>query len=116
MFAGNPEVNQVIGSYVTKAIVGTVVAGLMGLLLLPLKYVKREWIAIKGQMKATHAELENQRINCLSTLQTQGASQIELLRDSVKTLGDIRVELAEQTGFLRAGTKPSVTVVRRRKK
>jgi uncharacterized membrane-anchored protein YhcB (DUF1043 family) len=117
MFAGNPELNQAIGSYVVKAVVGLIVGGLMGVILWPLKYAKKEWTELKEQMKSTHAELESQRTNCLTTLQSQGNAQIELLKDSVRTLGDIRIELAEQTGFLRAAntTRSTVNVVRKRK-
>jgi len=73
-----------------KILMGLVVAGGIALILWPFK-----------KLAAIHTELIAQRENCLATLQNQGEKQVELLEKTIGILEDIRVELAEHTGFLR---------------
>jgi hypothetical protein len=89
-----------------KALVGLLVTGVGALILLPFRKVKKEWISLKDSIASTKAELIQQRTNCLTTLQSQGAEQITLLSKTVDALENVRYELAEQTGFLRAASLP----------
>lgn len=84
--------------------VGLLVTILGAVLVWPFKVVKREWNAAKETLAETKAELELQRTNCLSSLQRQGDAQIDLLTKTVSALGDIKVELASQTGYLQASS------------
>ncbi len=78
----------------------------------PFRKAKKEWQVLKTAIASTQAELELQRTNCLTTLQSQGEKQVELLGKVSNTLDGVRLDLAEQTGFLRAGATP----IRRRSK
>lgn len=77
----------------------------------PVRKAKQEWTALTTQLKEVHEELSTQRSNCLTTLQSQGAEQIVLLGKTVEVLGGVRIDLAEQTGFLEGAFQP----VRRRR-
>lgn len=68
----------------------------------PFRKAHKEWTSLKENIEATHKELVQQRTNCLVTLQSQGATQIELLGKTVAALDGVRLDLAEQTGYLRA--------------
>ena len=72
----------------------------------PFRKARKEWAELKKEQSDIHAELVQQRTNCLATLQTQGARQIELLGKTVDILSGVRLDLAEQTGFIRAGAMP----------
>lgn len=87
-----------------KAAIGLLVAGAGALLLWPFRYARKEWKSLKETMNSTHSELVLQRENCLNTLQTQGQVQVDLLEKTVAALGDIKVELASQTGYLQASS------------
>jgi hypothetical protein len=84
---------------------------LIGVLMWPINKVKDAWTGLTNNLEGLHTELKDvstelavQRNNCLTTLQDQGKSQIELLTKTVDTLGDVRLELAKQTGFLQASS------------
>lgn len=96
----NPVVTQILYKTVTAAVVGAI----MTIVLWPFRQVRKEWIAFKAEQASIHAELVQQRSNCLTTLQTQGVTQIELLGKTVAALDGLHVDLAEQTGYLRAMT------------
>ena len=70
----------------------------------PFRKMKKEWQGVKESLAAVHEELSVQRGNCLSTLQSQGAEQVALLGKTVSALDGVRIDLAEQTGCLRAMT------------
>ncbi len=106
------ELIPVLWPYVLKSLVGLVVAGAGAAMLYPFRKVKKEWASLKEAVTSTQAELVLQRTNCLGTLQEQGTEQIKLLSKATDTLDGIRLDLAEQTGFLRAGAVP----LRRRSK
>ena len=72
----------------------------------PIKRASKEWKALKEEQASIHTELVRQRENCLSTLQAQGATMIELQSKTVGILEGVRLDLAEQTGYLRAGFTP----------
>lgn len=91
-----------LGPTVLKWIMGIVLTGLLGVFMWPFRKAHTEWTALKKNIEATHNELVQQRTNCLSTLQTQGATQIDLLGKTVAALDGVRFDLAEQTGYLRA--------------
>ncbi len=83
-----------------KYAAGLAATGLLGVFMWPFRKAKSEWIALKKEQASIHAELVQQRTNCLTTLQTQGAEQITLLKTAVEVLGGVRLDLAEQTGYL----------------
>ena len=106
-----PLVTQVAPT-VVKWVIGLILTGLIGVFMYPFRRARAEWIALKKQGKNAlkeeqgkiHAELVTQRNNCLATLQSQGVTQIELLGKTVAALDGVRLDLAEQTGCLRAMT------------
>lgn len=98
----SPELWNQLGPVVTKSIVGLVISGLLGVIVWPFRKARKEWIILKTSLASTHAELIQQRTNCLTTLQSQGETQIALLGKTVAALDGVRLDLAEQTGYLRA--------------
>jgi hypothetical protein len=93
-----------IAPSIVKWIVGLALTGLLGVFLWPFKRMKAEWTEMKKDQVSIHTELVQQRENCLTTLQRQGETQIELLGKTVAALDGVRLDLAEQTGCLRALT------------
>jgi hypothetical protein len=106
----NPELWNQVRPLLLKAVEGLVITGLLGVAMWPARKVKKEWSELKKGIETANEELTQQRTNCLSTLQRQGETQIALLGKMASTLDGVRIDLAEQTGYLRA----SVTPVRRR--
>jgi hypothetical protein len=96
-------ITQVVPVFLKWAI-GLVLTGLLGAIMWPFRKVRKEWTALKEEQSKIHAELVQQRTNCLATLQSQGVQQIELLGKTVAALDGVRLDLAEQTGCLRAMT------------
>ncbi len=94
----NPELTQ----FIYKAAVSAAVGVTMAIALWPVRKARKEWIALKDKQDAIHAELVQQRTNCLTTLQSQGVTQIELLGKTVAALDGVRLDLREQTGYLKA--------------
>jgi len=99
-----PEFFNQIGPLALKGLVGLALTGLLGVFMWPFRRARKEWNTLREEQRKIHEELVLQRTNCLATLQTQGATQIELLGKSVEALGGVRLELADQTGYLRAIT------------
>lgn len=104
----SPEFWNQLGPVVTKTIVGLVISGLLGVIVWPLKKAKKEWVGLKDSIANAHSELVKQRTNCLGTLQAQGETQIALLSKTVAALDGVRLDLAEQTGYLRASAAQPV--------
>src|SRR6266481_3452240 len=100
------ELLPVVWPYFYKALVGLVITGIGMVIMWPIRKAKKEWVSLKDAITSTQAELVLQRTNCLHTLQEQGEKQIELLGKAADTLDGVRLDLAEQTGFLRAGSTP----------
>ena len=98
-----------------KAAIGLLVTGLGTLMLFPIRKARAEWVSLKESTAAIQKELETQRINCLSILQTQGDRQIELLEKVAGTLGDISISQSRMTGFCEANAL-SAACVRPRKR
>ena len=96
----SPELTQFMYKVAASAVVGVI----MGIVLWPFRKARKEWTALKTEQASIRAELVQQRTNCLATLQTQGVTQIELLGKTVAALDGVRLDLAEQTGYLRAMT------------
>ena len=101
-----PELLNQVGPLVIKTVIGLVITGLLGVIMWPIKRASKEWKALKEEQASIHTELVRQRENCLSTLQAQGATMIELQSKTVGILEGVRLDLAEQTGYLRAGFTP----------
>lgn len=109
------EVLPVLWPYILKSLVGIAITGIGALMLYPVRYVKREWKSIKDAIASTHAELITQRENHLTHIEASGVEQVKLLTKTTELLDNIRIELAEQTGFLRASV-PGVKTRARAKK
>jgi hypothetical protein len=93
-----------------KVAASAAVGVIMGIILWPIRKARTEWAGLKKSLADVHSELKTQRENCLVTLQSQGVTQIELLGKTVAALDGVRLDLREQTGYLRAAATP----VRRR--
>ena len=94
----SPELTQFMYKVAASAVVGVI----MGIVLWPFRKARKEWVALKNEQASIHAELVQQRTNCLTTLQQQGESQVKLLEKAVAALDGVRIDLAEQTGYLKA--------------
>ena len=68
----------------------------------PFRKLKSEWIKATLHLDSITTELTEQRTNCLTTLQRQGDAQVELLGKAVATLDGVRLDFAEQRGFLQS--------------
>jgi len=75
----------------------------------PFRKARSEWTALKDSVAATREELVQQRENHLTHIEMYGKQQTELLTKACEALDGVRLDLKEQTGYLRA----SITPVRR---
>lgn len=101
MYVPNEIASQVAPT-LFKWVLGTALTGLLTVMLWPIRKARKEWVSLKDNLESTRNELVHQRTNCLTTLQAQGATQIELLTKTVAALDGVKLELAEQTGYLKA--------------
>ena len=102
----NPELLNQVGPLLLKAAAGLAITGLLGVFMWPFRKARKEWTELKKEQASIHTELVRQRENCLSTLQAQGATMIDLQSKTVGILEGVRLDLAEQTGYLRASVPP----------
>lgn len=102
-----------IGPAVLKSVISIVVGGALTLAFWPLRKARKEWAELKKETVNIHSELVQQRTNCLTTLQAQGSTQIELLGKTVSALEGVRLDLAQQIGCLQALTAQPLRVRRR---
>lgn len=56
-----------------------------------------------SRLKSIETELSTQRTNCLTTLQSQGDTQIEVLKEMSKTLQDMHLDQKELAGYIKSG-------------
>ena|ERR1039458_6349174 len=110
-----PIWNQ-LAPLVFKASVGFALTGLLGVIMWPIRKIKKEWADMKAEQVSMHSELVLQRTNCLSTLQAQGVAQIELLTKVAGSLEHIALSQAEMTGFFKASAGLPIAPRRTRKK
>ena len=108
--------DAVFWSIAMKTAVGLAITGLIGVIMWPIRSVRKEWTSLKETTQAIKEELGQQRTNCLNTLQDQGKRQIELLGDVAKTLSDIHLSQAEMTGYCKANSLASSCRPRAKKK
>lgn len=101
------QVSPVIWIIVNKALFGLAIAGVGAFLMYPFKKARQAWTALSDSVSSVQKELTQQRENCLTTLQTQGTEQVKLLTKVAETLDGVRLDLAEQTGYLRAQSAPA---------
>lgn len=94
----SPELNALAYKVGGSLIVGIIVY----VVLWPFKTARKEWSTLKEEQSSMYAELVKQRENCLTTLQQLGQTQVVLLGKVAATLEGVRLDLAEQTGYLRA--------------
>jgi hypothetical protein len=114
-FIADPLLSQ-LAPLALKTVLGAIFAGLLGVIMWPFRKARKEWITLKEEQSKIHSELVQQRTNCLTTLQTQGVTQIELLEKTVAALDGVRLDLADQTGCLRALTSQPLRRRRKAKK
>ena len=89
-----------MGQIFTKALIGIAVTGAGALLLYPFRKA-RKMGSTSNYHDSAQNELVQQCTNCLTTLQTQGTQQVELLTEVVKTLGEIHLDNSEMLTHLR---------------
>ena len=94
------QVTLDIMPYINKALVALVVGALGYIIMFPFRKARKEWSSLKDAVVETKKELEQQRMNCLATLQNQGDTQIQLLTKMSDTLDGVRVDFKEHTGFI----------------
>ena len=79
----------------------TLAVGFIGyIIMFPVRKARAEWISLKETTAKIYEELSQQRTNCLSTLQTQGDKQIELLGKMSETLSGVRLDFAEHRSYV----------------
>lgn len=102
----NVNVNDVILAYVHEGVWAGGLAMLTWIVLFPFrhiaKYVRTQWEEKSKLITEVHQELTLQRTNCLFTLQEQGKDQTKALEKVADVLINIRLDLAEQTGHIKA--------------
>ena len=95
----SPDVLSQLAPLALKSIVGLLITGVI---MYPFRKARKEWTALKDEQAAIRQELVHQRTNCLTTLQQQGATMVDLQTKTVDLLQGVRLDLAEQTGYLKA--------------
>jgi hypothetical protein len=87
-----------------EALSGGVVTIVLWVIFFPVRTVyariSAEWFRATAQLDEVNKELVHQRTNCLATLTTQGDSQIELLKETVKVLNDMHLDQRTLLGRL----------------
>lgn len=112
----NQDLFNQISPLILKSAVGLIFTGLIGVIMWPFRKARKEWMALKEEQASIHAELVQQRTNCLNTLQQQGEAQIKLLTKATDSLENIALSQAEMTGFCKANAcSPTVRTRRIRK-
>jgi hypothetical protein len=96
----------VLWHFVSKALIGLALTGLGGLIVWPFKKAKKEWASLKEAINSTQAELVMQRENHLVHIEDHSKTQVDLLGKVCETLEGVRLDLREQTGYLRAASLP----------
>lgn len=66
----------------------------------PFKKMKEIFEGLKSSLDKVQTELVTQRSNCLTTLQTQGDTQIAVLKEVSKTLQDMHLDQKTTLGML----------------
>ena len=92
---------SVLGEFKHEVVITLMVTGFLAAVTAPFRQAKAKWDAMTTKLDAVHVELTTQRSNCLTTLQSQGTDQIELLTKAVNVLGDIRLDNREMITHLR---------------
>jgi hypothetical protein len=84
-----------------KATMGLAVAGVGGILMYPIRAIKKEWAGLKASIANAQTELVVQRTNCLTTLQASSQEQVKLLEKAVETLEAMHLDQKETLGMIR---------------
>lgn len=98
----NPDFWSQLAPTVVKSVVGLVISGVIGVIVWPFRRMKKEWIEMKADQATIHSELVQQRTNHLTHIEEYGKNQTELLTKMCNVLDGVRLDLAEQTGYLKA--------------
>jgi len=98
-------VQEIVRGYLREALLAVSLSLGGWIVLFPLrtfvKSIKDKWEGQTKFLADIQLELKEQRTNCLTTLQTQGASQVKLLEETVSALCDLHNTHSEISGFLR---------------
>lgn len=91
----------VLSEFKHEVVVTLMVTGFLAAVSYPFRQAKAKWTALNTKLNDVHSELTTQRNNCLTTLQTQGTKQIELLEKAVDVLDGVRLDNREMLTHLR---------------
>ncbi len=91
-----------LGHIADKVFIGFLVAGVGMVLMWPFRKAKKEWHDLKTALASTQTELTHQRENHLTHIEEHSKTQVELLTKMSDTLDGVRLDLREQTGYLKA--------------
>jgi hypothetical protein len=100
-----PELLNQVGPLFIKTVVGLVITGLLGVIMWPFRYARKEWKGMKEEQTRIHEELVQQRANHLTHIERYNKDQVDLLNKVCNVLDGVRLDLREQTGYLKAFTE-----------
>ena len=92
----------VLSEFKHEVVITLMVTGFLAAVAYPFRQAKAKWEALNAKLNDVHTELSMQRNNCLTTLQTQGIKQIELLEKAVDVLDGVRLDNREVLTHLRS--------------
>ena len=99
--ASNPLLS-LLGQFKHEVVITIMVSAFITAVSYPFRKAKEEWFALTSKLDGVRNELEHQRSNCLTTLQSQGNKQIEVLEKAVEALSDIKLDNREVLTYLRS--------------
>jgi hypothetical protein len=92
---------SLLGQFRHEVVITLMVTAFLAAVSYPFRKAKEEWFALITKLDGVRNELEHQRSNCLTTLQSQGEKQIEFLKQAVDVLTEIRLDNREIVTHLR---------------
>jgi hypothetical protein len=92
---------SLLGEFKHEVVITMMVTAFLAAVSYPVRKLKEEWYAFSQKLEDVRTELEVQRSNCLTTLQSQGTEQVKLLTKTVEVLGEIRMDNREMITHLR---------------
>jgi len=90
----------VLQYYAHELVSGAILSILGAAAMYPIKLIRKAYKEVTENLEAVQKELTVQRENCLTTLQRQGDSQIELLKEVSSTLKEIHLDQSRLLGRL----------------
>ena len=93
-------VEGLISTFRHELVSTVLVTVFIGALTYPFKKITAAYKETQESLKGIATELAEQRSNCLTTLQGQGVSQIEILKEVASTLRDMHLDQKTLLGRL----------------